>query len=145
MLCFSPRQGPIWSTGFLFQNPAVNLFSQGVPIPLNPKEFILYYVAFTVLALIAFFRRRPRRGMRLKLRGQGNSAPKGQLDGVPEERSLNVVFQYDGQAWDAYEVLDLPAGSSLEKVEQIYKQKLTAADAGSRPFLEAAYQAIRKR
>jgi hypothetical protein len=59
------------------------------------------------------------------------------------ERPLNVVFNYNGHSWDAYEVLGLPAGSSLEKVEQAYQAHLASVDAGSRPFLEAAYAAIK--
>lgn len=59
------------------------------------------------------------------------------------ERPLNVVFNYNGHSWDAYEVLGLPAGSSPDKVEEAYKAQLASVEAGSRPFLDAAYAAIK--
>lgn len=123
---------------------------------------MLYYIAFTLIALMIFVRRPRGRGMRLRLRGRGNEKPmaEGQmgvefgashLGGAQPpsasneriiERPLNVVFNYNGHSWDAYEVLGLPAGSSPEKVEDAYKNSAETVDAGSRPFLEAAYQAI---
>lgn len=57
-------------------------------------------------------------------------------------RPLNVHFNYNGHSWDAFEVLGLPAGSSLEKVEAAYKESIARVDVGSRPFMEAAYKAI---
>lgn len=62
---------------------------------------------------------------------------------IETERPLNVVFNYNGHSWDAYEVLGLPAGSSLERVDEAYKTNIEAVDAGSRPFLDAAYAAIK--
>lgn len=60
----------------------------------------------------------------------------------PGERPLNVVFNFNGHSWDAYEVLGLPAGSAIEKVEIAYRESLLKMDPGSHPFLEAAYRAI---
>ena len=59
-----------------------------------------------------------------------------------DERSLNVVFNYNGHSWDAYEVLGLPAGCSPEKVESAYKESLARVEPASRPFMDAAFQAI---
>jgi hypothetical protein len=131
---------------------------RGGPLPqLEPREFVLYYAALIVLALIVFVRRRPRKGMRLRLRGGGggSAAREEKLTGAEPpampgyshiqpsgERPLNVVFNYNGHSWDAYEVLGLEAGSSLEKVEVAFREAAIKVEAGSRPFLEAAYQAI---
>lgn len=123
---------------------------------------MLYYLAFTLIALMLFIRRPRGRGMRLRLRGRMHEKPmadgrvgaefdSSQLEGAQPpstskeqkvERPLNVVFNYNGHSWDAYEVLGLPAGSSPDKVEDAYKASAETVDAGSRPFLEAAYQAI---
>ncbi|MBX3023170.1 MAG: hypothetical protein KF799_15960 [Bdellovibrionales bacterium] len=132
-------------------------------MPLQPKEFMLYYAAALVLALLLFTRRRPRRGMLLRLRSSFRKAAQAEgasygnaaesLSGRPStekfshirptgERPLNVVFNYNGHSWDAYEVLGLPAGSSPENVEAAYKEGMQKVDIGSRPFLEAAYKAI---
>lgn len=115
------------------------------------REILLYYAALTVLTLLLILRRRPLKGMRLRLRGPREQTLR--VDGAtpPEafshirptgERPLNVVFNYNGHSWDAYEVLGLPAGSSPEKVEQAYRQGLNHLDKSSHHFLEAAYAAI---
>jgi len=125
----------------------------------QPKDFLLYYSAIFVLAVILIMRRKPRKGMLLKLRGKGGpkaaggrdyaQAPAGLAGSVSSgsvsavgERPLNVVFNYNGHSWDAYEVLGLPAGSSLERVEEAYRESLQRVDAGSKPFIEAAFAAI---
>ena len=97
---------------------------------MKPSEFMMYYAAFIAAAVLIFIRRRPRKGMRLRLRGQGPlkaasgkdySGQAAELDGAtppdnvtpisrPGERPLNVIFNYNGESWDAYEVLGLPAG-----------------------------------
>ena len=125
------------------------------------SEIVLYYAALTLLSLFLVLRRRPRKGMLLRLRGTSRSL--GQVEGEtdsspgiagqtrPErfshiqpagERPLNVVFNYNGHSWDAYEVLGLPPGSSPEKVEQAFHEAARALNKSSRPLLEAAHQAI---
>lgn len=134
--------------------------------PLQPKEFMLYYAAAVALALLVFVRRKPRKGMLLRLRGgfRGGAKAEGKthgeggpsLDGrtppsankfshinPTSERPLNVVFNYNGHSWDAYEVLGLPAGSSPDKVDAAYQESLSRVDSGSKAFLEAAYQAVK--
>jgi hypothetical protein len=61
------------------------------------------------------------------------------------ERSLNVIFMYNGHSWDAHEILGVPAGASLDAVEKAYLaiKKQTAIE--SQEFIEAAYAAIRGR
>lgn len=133
--------------------------------PLKPTEFWLYYAAATLVALVIFARRRPRKGMRLRLLGRKESVKQtsgrdysqiaAELKGSTppqatsktsepsaEARPLNVHFNYNGHSWDAYEVLGLPAGSSLEKVEAAYEESVARVDVGSRPFMDAAYKAI---
>jgi hypothetical protein len=132
-------------------------------VPAEAREILLYYGGAIVLALIIFmFAGRKRKGMRLKLKAPPRASAMGAShDNVfnisghqtqsPEkfshiqpggERPLNVVFNYNGHSWDAYEVLGLPAGSSPEKVEQAYRESIKTVDPGSRPFMEAAYHAI---
>lgn len=117
-------------------------------IPEPAQNILLYYAALTALSLYLILRRRPRKGMRLRLRGQDLPTPlvlpTQQYTHIQAkgERPVNVVFNYNGHSWDAYEVLGLPAGSSLEKVETSFHSTINTVDAGSRPFLRAAYQAI---
>ncbi|HMN69272.1 MAG TPA: hypothetical protein PKC28_12085 [Bdellovibrionales bacterium] len=116
---------------------------------IEPKDFWLYYAVVIVFAILLFLRKRPRRGMRLKLR-EGQSAIDDKVRALkvemkPEpiqERVLNVHFNYNGHSWDAFEVLGIPAGSAADKVDVAFKESLIRVDAGSRPFIEAAYSAI---
>lgn len=129
-------------------------------IPSEAREIFLYYGAAIFLGIILFFRRgRARRGMRLRLRGGATPPHKIQenlnqklveMSGPSEfsriqpqnERPLNVIFNFNGESWDAYEVLGLPAGSAPDKVDEAYRDGIAKMDEGSRAFLQAAYQAI---
>ncbi len=160
----------------------------------SPGEIVIFYATVIVGALYFLLRKRPRRGMLLRLRerttrwrdvretgaptaigeakrflhsvkrplGEGKHShaetrhsfgepPRPLTPNGPErfshiqptgERPLNVMFNYNGHSWDAYEVLGLPAGSSLEKVDEAYSQALKKADVASRGFLTAAHAAI---
>lgn len=69
------------------------------------------------------------------------------VDAVASEariRSVNVIFNYNGHSWDAYEVLGCPAGAPLPMVKQAFDQALRSTDPASHEFLRAAYQAITK-
>lgn len=131
--------------------------------PIEPNSFMLYYAGGTVLVLLLLFWKRPRRGMRLRLKGrggggrgyykdlglQGRVSPDMVLHksgaagaSVSGERSINVVFNYNGHSWDAYEVLGVPAGSSFAVVEAAYRDELARVDGSSKAFVEAAFKAI---
>lgn len=58
-------------------------------------------------------------------------------------KNLNVLFNYNGHAWDAYEVLGVPAGASLPMVTAAYQKAVQEQVAHqSLDFLETAYKAI---
>lgn len=59
-------------------------------------------------------------------------------------KELNVIFQYNGHDFDAYQVLGVPAGASQEAVRKAYDQAVATADPDSREFLEHAYRSICK-
>lgn len=65
--------------------------------------------------------------------------------GLARAKTLNVIFNYNGHAWDAYEVLGIPAGSQLRDVTAAYQLALQRTDAASHEFLETAYKAIMHR
>lgn len=66
------------------------------------------------------------------------------FDTSPGEKVLNVLFNWNGHSWDAYEVLGIPAGSSREAALSAYQKHASQADAQSQPFYKAAYEAITK-
>lgn len=57
-------------------------------------------------------------------------------------KNLNVMFNYNGHSWDAYEVLGVPAGASIKLVTDAYQKALHRCDKESVEFLETAYNAI---
>jgi hypothetical protein len=62
--------------------------------------------------------------------------------GVPT--NLNVMFNYNGHSWDAYEVLGIPAGASLEAVRERFNAALETSQPQSQDFIKAALEAILK-
>jgi hypothetical protein len=80
-----------------------------------------------------------------------NDKPKSEIvseaqpKAVRPEKVLNVMFIYNSHSWDAYEVLGVPAGSSIVKVTEAYQKAIVNCDKDTMEFLEAAYQAILKK
>lgn len=60
-------------------------------------------------------------------------------------KSLNIMFNYNGHSWDAYEVLGVPAGASITIVTEAYQAALLRGNKSSLDFLETAYKAILNR
>lgn len=61
----------------------------------------------------------------------------------PTMKALNVMFNYNGHSWDAYEVLGVPAGASITIVTEAYQTALRRCTGQeSVEFLETAYKAI---
>lgn len=57
-------------------------------------------------------------------------------------KDLNILFNYNGHTWDAFEVLGVPAGSSLVDVTKAYQEMIKKSDPESHPFLETAFKTI---
>lgn len=55
-----------------------------------------------------------------------------------EGKQLNVLFNFNGETFDAHEVLGVPAGSPLDEVEKAYK------NSDQTELLAAALDAIKK-
>jgi hypothetical protein len=62
----------------------------------------------------------------------------------PAEKNLNVIFMFNGHSFDAFEVLGLPAGSSLLAVEAAFLKLKKQVDSKQAEFIHAAYQAIKR-
>jgi hypothetical protein len=65
-----------------------------------------------------------------------------ELESIPFEKILKVHFNWNGHSWDAYEVLGLPAGSSIESAALCLRRESQRCDPESVPFLQAAFDAI---
>lgn len=62
-----------------------------------------------------------------------------------QSKDLNILFNYNGHTWDAYEVLGLPAGASLVDVTKAYQGMLKTSEPDSHEFLETAFKTILSR
>ncbi|WP_374078715.1 hypothetical protein [Bdellovibrio bacteriovorus] len=100
----------------------------------------------------------PRRPTQLNMKAQDSAPPL--MEATPEPpppgaalrrhpdiegatvKSLNVMFNYNGHSWDAYEVLGVPAGASIKLVTEAYQAAIRRSDKDSVEFLETAYHAI---
>ena len=114
----------------------------------------LYINGAIVFGLVLFMlSRRPRRRWSpiRERRISKSSQDKGSSDRhlapregeVHAERSLNVMFMYNGHNFDAFEVLGLPAGSSMEQVNQAYKKGIElTSDAAEQSLLQLAFESI---
>lgn len=60
-------------------------------------------------------------------------------------KNLNIMFNYNGHSWDAYEVLGVPAGANIRIVTEAYQAAIHRCEKGSVEFLETAYLAILNR
>ena len=58
------------------------------------------------------------------------------------DNDKRVIFTWNGHDWDAYEVLRVPTGSSLDDVTKAYDQALTQVDSQSQEFIKKAYRCI---
>ena len=60
----------------------------------------------------------------------------------PRTKLLNINFNWNGHSFDAYEVLGVAAGSSIETAHAAYLSSLEGADPDTKLFFKAAYDAI---
>ena len=105
-----------------------------------------------VLGLIVYLiRKAPRAGGRIRLQRSSGaralpplSLPESDAQRPLKARALTVMFNYNGHTWEAYEVLGLPAGSSLQSSEPAFENLALESDAQTLPFLVAALEAIRE-
>ena len=70
--------------------------------------------------------------------------PRAAQNAPAREKSLNVLFNWNGHSWDAYEVLGLPAGSSFDAAKNAYARAMYEASEDGKPFIRAAFDAIAK-
>lgn len=57
--------------------------------------------------------------------------------------SLNVMFNYNGHSFDAYETLGVPAGSDFSDVRTAYQKAIEGCDESSQDFFKTALDAIK--
>ncbi len=102
------------------------------------RYFVLVNSALVIMLLYLFFKDRKQKP-NSKFDINKKSKP---LDSSSffktEGKELNVLFNFNGETFDAYEVLGVPAGSPLDEVEKAYKKT------DKNEFQKAAFDAIKK-
>ena len=76
------------------------------------------------------------------IQSEGFTKPGPKSTSPPKVKELNVMFSFQGKSWDAYQVLGLPAGSSLQAVNLQYQRLSQGSSSQSASLYQAAYQAI---
>ena len=121
------------------------------------QNFLLFN-GFVVLLLVGYmvFWRPRKNTSRLKL---GQQAPKLDYQVSKQNyqprprpkfeaqnvRQLNVIFQFNGHDFDAYETLGVPAGSSIETVEAAYRELIASSSEDTHEFYKKAFESIRSK
>ena len=122
------------------------------------RHFIILNAVVVTLLVISFLRmRRSARQSTMRFRNSRDQYVKKEvvvkrlipdendprLKRPGSEKSLNVMFNYNGHSWDAYEVLGVPAGSSFEAAFLVFEKLTKTMDDESRTFMLTALEAIR--
>lgn len=128
---------------------------------MSSQAFLWFSVFLAVIFVISFLWGRKgkdpsRLSLRSTLKGPKTPVAKGQqkpdvhfytedASEAGNSKSLNVMFVYNGHTFDAYEVLGIPAGSSLDSAKKAFEVQALdgATSAEKRDFLQTAFTAIK--
>lgn len=112
------------------------------------NSFFALNLGILVLGVIYLFWRIPRgSGFKLNLKKGGRVfSPSFGSSRVPEvrkkDRPLQVYFNYNGETFDAFEVLGLPAGATAEQIGNRMKELKDEGPIKDRSLHAAAFQAL---
>jgi hypothetical protein len=109
---------------------------------------VLIGLGIFVILLVVYFQGSKKKSMpsKLNMRAGSSSAPVQAAQVVSPELSslpLNVMFNYNGHTFDAYETLGIPAGSSWDEVRAAFDKNISQADNTSHEFYLTAFNAIK--
>lgn len=120
---------------------------------MEPSQYLLLN-AIVVIALIGsmfFFRRGGGSQVKLNIKAGSSRAPMDPTKGFQGDpanlvtdhdgdmRSLNVVFQHEGQWYDAYEVLQIPAGATSDMIQKAFEERKRSTTGAAMTLLRMAY------
>jgi len=116
----------------------------------DAKSFLILNAVIVTL-LVAYFLTlyRKERPTRLNFKKGPSGAPGKGLQ-VSDPRNfdrtipLNVIFNFNGHSFDAFEVLGIPAGSTIEEAQAALARIITTSDGSSKEFYRMAFEAIER-
>ena len=109
---------------------------------------VLIGLLFFVILLVVYFQGSKKKILPTKLNMRA-PAPGTAVSAAPVASSpsmnvpLNVMFNYNGHTFDAYETLGVPAGSSWDEVRVAFENTVSQTDGSSREFYLTAFNAIK--
>jgi hypothetical protein len=112
----------------------------------NVDSFLILIGAF-VIFLVVFFQSTKKKTYPTRLQMKNEVPLKPLSEAATAERavSLNVMFNYNGHSFDAYEVLGVPAGSAWEDVRSAFESSVDKMDPSANEFYLAAFNAIKNK
>lgn len=121
---------------------------------MNSQVFLLVNIAMGVIFVVLFlWRKGIAKPSQLSMKQDAikkssrhlmsEEARRAAADPGANIRDLNVKFMFNGHAWDAYEVLGVPAGCSMSQVQAAYDKAAAASDEETIEFLDLALNAIK--
>ena len=112
---------------------------------MSQQKFLIFYGLIAGFFTLMFLRLKFKkdRPTSLNLR-KTRSSPTKNIE-TQNEEELNIYFKFQGKMWDAYELIGVPAGSSLAEVEKAYTEISSQRDDSSRELLDMAYKTIRQK
>lgn len=115
------------------------------------KWFLLANLFFVIILFILYKRdNKSQKPSKLNFSKNKRTIDRGEFEAVFKEKQenndqyekvLNILFQFNGETWDAYEVLGLPAGSNIPEAK-VALERCIKEGRDSEAFLNAAYNAI---
>lgn len=112
------------------------------------NSFVLLNFVILTLGVVYLLWRIPRKGIRLNL-NKKNGHYNSKFDSssrLPDlrhqDRPLQVYFNYNGETFDAFEVLGLPAGATAEQIGNKMRELQKEAPIRERSLHAAAFQAL---
>ncbi len=115
------------------------------------KWFLLLNILFVIILFVLYRRdNKTQKPSKLNFKKSHRTIDQGEFEAVFREKQqnndqyekvLNILFQFNGETWDAYEVLGLPAGSNISDAKAAYEVALSEGR-DSEAFLKAALNAI---
>ena len=111
---------------------------------MSQQKFLFFYGLIAVFFTLMFLRLKLKKDRPTSLNLRKIRSSQAKNVEVNNEEELNIYFSFQGKMWDAYEVIGVPAGSSMAEVENAYT-KASNQDNPSEEILDKAYKAIHKK
>ena len=115
------------------------------------KWFLLLNIIFVIILFLLYRRdNKAQKPSKLNFHKNKRTIEGGEFEAIFKEKQenndqyekvLNILFQFNGETWDAYEVLGLPAGSNIPEAKVALERAIKEGK-DSEAFLKAAYEAI---